>query len=184
MKRLLFCSVLACALTFSFLSEAKDANSKEQCTPKANTPQDQLSTLGSLSKIAQASPSPEPDPAPSPSPKPKTKKTSKDVTFTRVLDPKGWLDEESKVIWLDKIGFATPKDAPDFCKKLGGELPKKQDYIIAENHGFREVISQSAEGFWASSKTTNGNEIFKYDGTFGFYLDQDKKSDVRCIKRP
>jgi hypothetical protein len=112
-----------------------------------------------------------------------SKKTSKGFTFTEVSDPKGFKDDTTGIIWLSKVSLATHEDAIAFCTNLGGEVPSKSDYKVAESHGIREIYLPAAEGQWASTKYQGANETFKYDGSFGFHVDRDAEAVVRCIKK-
>jgi hypothetical protein len=113
-----------------------------------------------------------------------SKTTKKGFKFIPLSDPKGHTDETTGITWLSKAAMATHEEALAFCKSLGAELPSKKDYKEADAHGIREIYTPAAEGQWASSKHSGCDEIFKYDGSFGYQCDSGTVAFVRCIKKP
>jgi hypothetical protein len=95
-------------------------------------------------------------------------KTEKGFSFTLVYrSEKGkeaWRDDQTKIVWGDKLSQRTRrKAAADLCASripeenfFGenhlNELPTREDFALAESHGFREVLpNMTNEAYWVKS---------------------------------
>lgn len=117
-------------------------------------------------------------------------KTTSGGLFLRLKD--GWQDLGPKgKFWLDEIANDSDlQRAREFCAKSPlARVPNKEDYLVAERHGFREVLSDMVQYFsWSQSEVAG-------EGAYGFSASTGAlalmKSDnyapyvvARCLRDP
>lgn len=113
--------------------------------------------------------------------------TSTGAVFVRV--DYGWKDTETKgKVWYDDMAKNLNQySSKKLCSDKGQALPSKEDFQIAESHGFREILKDMKNRwFWSSS-------IYPYYTAFayGFYgsdgnFDDDARYSLgfaRCVGR-
>jgi hypothetical protein len=114
--------------------------------------------------------------------------TSKGFTFTLVKRNKAgkesWKDETSGLVWHDvEKEKYTYKNA---LEEFGTKLPTKEDFKLAEKHGFREVLPNTDIWFWSSSPyPTDSDFAYLFNGGNGYtdYYYRSNALSVRCVGR-
>lgn len=115
--------------------------------------------------------------------------TSKGFEFELMFREAGkelWKDCTARIFWHDvqdeKFSY---KQAVD---KFGDSLPSKEEFEIAEEHGFREVVPNMNRWFWSSSASPySTGSAYGFDGDDGgidyaIYRNY-KYGSVRCVGR-
>lgn len=104
-------------------------------------------------------------------------------------------DERGKEIWLDKTSGIIWGDAEDdkynhhdAVEKFGDKLPTKEEFEIAEEHGFREVLPNiRGNWFWSGSvNPVNASYAYFFNGGYGVVGGGDRSvnsGSVRCVSR-
>ena len=110
--------------------------------------------------------------------------TSKGFDF-QLLENQAWKDITSGITWSD----VEPKNYTfdDAVKTFGTELPTKEEFTIAESHGFREILPNMKNNwFWSPSVYPYYTDVaYVFSGNFGniYYDVRDLSDSVRCIER-
>lgn len=101
-----------------------------------------------------------------------------------------WKDLETGLIWRpDEPGQYTHKEAVDH---FGDKLPTKQEFELAEKHGFREVCEFKRTSYWSGtwdwSSTVGESDHLAYvmDGAIGVTLTRYRGTanvSVCCVVR-
>ena|SRR3990167_1935573 len=110
--------------------------------------------------------------------------TSKGYDFV-MLGHNIWKDITSGITWYDVEPKTYTFDKA--VKTFGDRLPTKEEFTIAESHGFREILPNMKNNwFWSSSVHPNSTDyaygFHGYSGN-GYYDVRDLSDSVRCIER-
>lgn len=110
--------------------------------------------------------------------------TSKGYDFV-MLGHNIWKDVTSGITWYDMESKKYTYD--DAVKTFGTKLPTKEDFVAAEDHGFREILpNMKSNWFWSSSAYPYFTDFAcGFDGACGgIYNDfRNVFGSVRCIAR-
>lgn len=111
--------------------------------------------------------------------------TSKGFNFELVQSVEGkqyWKDLSTGLVWLPKEEKKFSWDAA--VAKFNTSLPTIEEFQLAEERGFREVISDMDDWFWSASlnptSTDSARVFYGYDGYSGYY-GRDNGYSVRCV---
>jgi hypothetical protein len=99
----------------------------------------------------------------------------------------GW-KAPNGLVWSGRLAFRVDYNtAADLCDQLGGEIPSRNDFMLGQVHGLREVL-QETKYFNQWTSTTCGDEASYMTGTDGgpdveCEYRSNQSASVRCIKR-
>lgn len=121
--------------------------------------------------------------------------TSRGYVFQRITDEAigaAWVDLASGVRWMAdhqedvysndggriENGVIIGSPADQDCRDSGGRLPSREEFALAESHGFREVLlgmrksspwGSGSLSFWSSSFHSTDELGYTYSYVFGSY---------------
>lgn len=115
--------------------------------------------------------------------------TSKGFDFElieRTSWKESWKDLASNLLWYDKDDWNGNHN--EAIKKFGANLPTKEEFEIAENHGFRGVLPNINYWFWSVSVHPDDADLAYFfhggNGYFAYLPDGGFNSgSARCVSR-
>lgn len=112
--------------------------------------------------------------------------TSKGFNFELTQFVKGkqyWKDLSTGLVWLPKEEEKFSWDAA--VAKFNTSLPTIEEFELAEEHGFREVVSDMDGWFWSASLNPTVTDYARgfngYDGYSYYGYGRDSGYSVRCV---